>query len=49
MSPTTTSHPSEAIFTGTAEWGVPRFADRYNTKKFPGSSDTRHQEDELVT
>lgn len=49
MPPIINSHPSEAIFTGTAQWGIPHFADRYTTKKFSGSSDTRHQEDEHVT
>jgi hypothetical protein len=42
-------HPAEAVFAGAAEWRVPGLADRYKYKKDPGSSDTRHQEDEIRT
>lgn len=40
---------AEAVFTGAAEWRVPSMADRAAYKKDPGSSDTRHQEDEIRT
>jgi hypothetical protein len=37
------------IFCGAVVWAVPSLADRYDTKKFPGSSDTNSERDEHVT
>ena len=39
----------EALFASAPAWQVPGLADRYDYKKDPGSSDTRHQEDDIRT
>jgi hypothetical protein len=39
----------EALFASASVWKVPGIADRYDYKKDPGSSDTRHQEDDIRT
>jgi hypothetical protein len=38
-----------ALFEGIPAWKVPDITDRYDYKKDPGSSDTRHQEDNIRT
>lgn len=39
----------DALFASAPAWRVPGIADRYDYKKDPGSSDTRHQEDDIRT
>lgn len=39
----------EELFADIAYWEVPEISDRYDYKKDPGSSDTRHQQDEIRT
>jgi hypothetical protein len=35
------------LFEDAPKFGVPAVTDRYDYKKDPGSSDTRHQEDDI--
>jgi hypothetical protein len=55
LTPTTTTTGPEiapdvgALFASAPAWQVPGIADRYDYKKDPGSSDTRHQEDDIRT
>lgn len=37
------------LFEDDPEFSVPAVADRYDYKKDPGSSDTRHQQDDIRT